>query len=103
MSIIDAVLVYAGIPVAVVLLIYGAVYAGSARRGRRYRPGRPFEFRPVWFLSVPDRAAVPGAGHAEIEGGATAAALPAGQRPAEEEATAESATQGTTGGASDRW
>ncbi len=42
-----------GVAVAVYLVIAGLVYAGSARRTRRYRPGRPFVFVPVWFLSAP--------------------------------------------------
>jgi hypothetical protein len=96
-SIIDAVLVYVGIPAAVILVIFGLVYAGSSRRGRRYRPGRPFEFRPVWFLSTPDQLA-PESARAAIGAGDAPAALPAGER-----AAGEAVTHGATGGASDRW
>jgi hypothetical protein len=97
-SIIDAVLVYVGIPAAVILVIFGLVYAGSSRRGRRYRPGRPFEFRAVWFLSAPDQLAPDG--HAAIGAGDPHAALPAGSG---ERLTEEPLSHGATGGASDRW
>ena len=68
------------IALAVVAVVYAAVYAGSARRAKRYRPGRPFEFTPVWFLASPEKAA-PGA--LAVEG--------------------TQAAHGETGGASDRW
>jgi hypothetical protein len=32
------------------------VFAGGQRRGsKRYRPGRPFAFTPVWFLAAPEQ------------------------------------------------
>lgn len=86
-----------------------AMLGGGRRGGRRYRPGRPYEFTPVWFLANPGRAnprrANPGrvgAHGRELTGGAPGArALSAGvgtpsviQRP--------SVPRGT-GGASDRW
>jgi hypothetical protein len=71
------------IPMAIALLVvavvYAMVYAGSARRAKRYRPGRPFEFTPVWFLASPEKAA-------------PALAIEGAQTP-----------HGETGGASDRW
>ena len=70
------------------LLITGIVYAGGTRRSRRYRPGRPFSFIPVWFLASPERQIVAG-------------------RPGQRELTVASegarAARGETGGASDRW
>ena len=81
MSIIETTLVFAGIPAAVILLVAAAVYAGGSRRSKRYRPGRPFEFTPVWFLASPAKAA-PGAALG-VEG--------------------TQAAHGETGGASDRW
>jgi len=80
---IDSVVIPLAIALAVVAFVYAAVYAGSARRARRYRPGRPFEFTPVWFLASPEKAAP----------GATAALAVEGAQ----------AAHGETGGASDRW
>ena len=88
------------IALAVVAVVYAAVYAGSARRAKRYRPGRPFEFTPVWFLAAPEDAAEV-AGRAELTGSARKALTGAaadGEWPAEAEVH-----EHATGGASDRW
>jgi hypothetical protein len=104
LSIVETVLVFIGIPAAVVLVIAGLVLGGATRRSRRYRPGRPFEFTPVWFLSAPStqqRASEKPPAH-EL-GGAERLALskevsgPAGER------SGASDLQHVTGGASDRW
>jgi hypothetical protein len=86
---VKSVLIPLAIALAVVALVYAAVYAGSARRAKRYRPGRPFEFTPVWFLASPAKAApaVVG-GNAGAVGSATSGAP---------------AVHGETGGAHDRW
>jgi len=90
---------------AVVLLITALVLGSSTRHSKRYRPGRPFEFRPVWFVAAPERLA----------GKVGAAALP--DRPGQPELPAAHAgepvegpllaalTEGPqeVGGASDRW
>jgi len=101
LSIIETLVVFAGIPLAVVAVVAGLVYAGSGRSNdRRYRPGRPFEFAPVWFLSAPDapdshdshasngQVALTGAGRKAL----TKAADSSGEQ-----------VQDVTGGASDRW
>src|SRR4051794_14392002 len=108
LTIIETVLVYVGIPALVIAAIVGLVFAGDVRRGgsKRYRPGRPFEFRPVWFLSAPEH--VTGAGssnHKALDAADTPVALaaapsrgnPSGEWPRHE------AGHSTTGGASDRW
>jgi hypothetical protein len=77
------------------------VYGGSARRARRYRPGRPFEFTPVWFLAAPEqlRTEAPGPNGRALHG-AGHQALPAGDAVV---ASAAPAVPDVTGGASDRW
>lgn len=99
LSIIETLVVFAGIPLAVVVVIYGLVFAGSARSNdRRYRPGRPFDFTPVWFLSAPDQQAHAPAAAAHAVTGANRLAL------AKADANAAGSPVGdTTGGASDRW
>jgi hypothetical protein len=88
----ETVLIFVGIPVTVALVVTGLVYAGGSRRNKRYRPGRPFEFYPVWFLSAPE----------EMDGGRPA--LPPGEPvPGPLLAQPAEPAQGTTGGASDRW
>ncbi|MFY1703889.1 hypothetical protein ACN28G_19495 [Micromonospora sp. WMMA1923] len=93
-------LIFVGIPAAAVLVIAGLVLAGG-RGGRggtkRYRPGRPFDFTPVWFLGRPEQLA--DSAGTVLAAGAQAPALTSGtQQQAGVEAPA-----GGTGGASDRW
>jgi hypothetical protein len=76
--------------VGVGLVITALVYSGSRQISKRYRPGRPFEFRPVWFLAAPDR---------QLKSAGTSRELVVARRlPA-----ARSARAKETGGASDRW
>jgi hypothetical protein len=104
LSVTETVLTFVVIPAAIVLLIAGLAYAGGARRAsKRYRPGRPFEFTPVWFLSAPEQLSTV-TGSAELSSGphrealAGTAEAPVVPRPA-----GEQAMQGATGGAHDRW
>jgi hypothetical protein len=86
-------LVLIGIAVGVAVLVYAAVYVGGSRnRAKRYRPGRPFVFTPVWFLSAPEKQARAGvvAGR-ELTAAPSAGGANGVVRP------------GETGGASDRW
>jgi hypothetical protein len=75
------------------LLVYAIVYAGGGRKSKRYRPGRPFEFRPVWFVAAPERQARAGisAGPASRRELVPGSGQPRVARPMQ------------TGGASDRW
>jgi hypothetical protein len=79
-------LVLIGIAVALGLVIAALVFMGGRKDTKRYRPGRPFAFAPVWFLAAPERQS-----RAGITG-----ELPAGP-------TARVARPRETGGASDRW
>jgi len=110
LSIVETVLIYAGIPLAVIATVYGIVYAGSARRGKRYRPGRPFEFRPVWFLAAPEQLGDGTGDSKALRAGDAPVALPPGggrpagpSDPAGEWPAGEPAHQAATGGASDSW
>ncbi|GAA2711715.1 hypothetical protein GCM10010429_28480 [Micromonospora olivasterospora] len=100
MSVTDTLLIYVGIPAATVLVITALAFAGGRGKGggaKRYRPGRPFDFAPVWFLGRPEQLA-----------DTTGCALAAGaQAPAltshKLEKAGVEAPAGGTGGASDRW
>lgn len=91
------------VPAVVVLIIGGMAYAaGGGRRGRRYRPGRPFDAAPVWFLAAPapsERAS----GGTGLSGGALTGARPYPARALGIGAGRAAAPQGATGGASDQW
>ena len=58
MSIWQTVLVFVGIPAAIVALVVFGVYGKSMlRQPNRYRPGRPWNFAPEWFVPHPDAIA----------------------------------------------
>jgi hypothetical protein len=86
-SFLEVILAMIGAAVLVALFVAGLVYVGGGRRSRRYRPGRPFQFIPVWFLANPRRQMA--AGRLSIGSGA-----PGGEAHT---------SQSETGGASDRW
>jgi hypothetical protein len=93
MTIVQVLLVFAGVPLGIFLLLAAAVYGLSSRRSRRYRPGRPFDFRPVWFVAAPERIVGPApAGTTSTE----PTRLPAG-------AAATGSVHGVKGGASGSW
>jgi len=94
----DVVLTFVVLPAAIVLVISALAYAGGRpQRDRRYRPGRPYEFTPVWYLARPRPEETGGA--RELTAGTHRPALPA----ATAGPVGAGAVQGSTGGASDRW
>jgi hypothetical protein len=94
-------LIYVGIPLAVIAIIFALVYASGARGAKRYRPGRPYDFAPVWFLARPE-ADGPAAQHAAVSAAEKqVAAVESGTAVGARVAVPRSA--GHTGGASDRW
>jgi hypothetical protein len=65
-SVTETVLIFVGVPLGLFLLAAFAVYGASAVGQPRYRPGRPWEHEPVWYLPAPDSVLVPalhGHGH----------------------------------------
>jgi hypothetical protein len=87
---VNVLLLLLGAAVAVYLIITGLVFAGSRRQSKRYRPGRPFAFMPVWFLSQPELQAKAGRAVGRELTRSTNAPTPT-RRPQQ------------TGGASDTW
>jgi hypothetical protein len=100
------VLVFVGIPAAVVAAIYGLVYGSTARRvSKRYRPGRPFTFAPVWFLAAEHAGSTGSAAAIGAGDHHQAAALPPGPLLAQAADVPSPTTvaHSETGGASDSW
>jgi hypothetical protein len=55
----ETILVFAGVPLAIfVLLALLTIGPGARNRRPRYKPGQPWEHAPVWYEPHPD-----GAGH----------------------------------------
>jgi hypothetical protein len=100
-SVLSTVLVFVIIPVAIVAIIASLSVAGSDsnRRSRRYRPGRPYDFQPIWFLASPEQVG-PGAGGPTAEKRAPAPEIESGII---EDSSGMPVRPGPTGGASDSW
>ncbi|WP_239163396.1 aa3-type cytochrome oxidase subunit CtaJ [Paractinoplanes rishiriensis] len=91
-------LVFVVIPAAVIALVAALVLSGSdrtRRSSRRYRPGRPYDFQPIWFLASPEQVSTAAAG--------AHAARPAIAGPVLEDSSGARVLPGPTGGASDSW
>jgi hypothetical protein len=97
LSIFSTIFVYVVIPLSVIALITALVLSGSSRgrRARRYRPGRPYDFKPIWFLASPGQVSPAFGGKSS-----SAPELPAGVL---EDSQGMQVRPGPTGGASDRW
>jgi len=93
------VLVFVVIPAAIVLVIAALAYSGGdrSRRAKRYRPGRSYEFAPIWFLASPEQV---GSAHGELAPERTPPAIESGII---EDAAGQRVLPGPVGGASDRW
>lgn len=121
-------LIFVGIPLATIGIIFALVYASPGGRGtKRYRPGRPYPYAPVWFLARPEKDGPGGrpvhasghaSGHAELEGPERSAIASAeADVPTASDASVATVASvdtvssgvaapqhpGVTGGASDRW
>lgn len=56
MTVVETVLVFAGIPLGVFALVALMVLGPGAARAPRYRPGSSWDYQPVWYLPHPDYA-----------------------------------------------
>lgn len=73
MTVVQTVLVFIGIPAAIILVLFLLVYGKSlVRQPNRYRPGKPWDFAPSWYVPHPEvvRSSSP-AGSTTATGGAS--------------------------------
>jgi hypothetical protein len=116
MTWVETVLVFAGIPVGVLLIVAAVVLAPTAVGSQsRYRPGRPWGHAPAWWLPDPDAVGTLPAGVVAERASRTRAiaataaeeADRAGLTASEAEAvgaeTAERRASAAVGGASGEW
>jgi len=71
-SIVETVLVFVGIPGAIVGVIAFAVYGKvMLHQPNRYRPGRPWPYAAAWFVPHPDAVMRADHDHPRLEAGAS--------------------------------
>ena len=71
MSVAETVLVFAGVPLAIIALIALMVFVPGGRKRVRYKSGQPWEHAPIWYEPHPDGLAGLGS-YAALEAGAVA-------------------------------
>jgi len=74
-GLVNALLLFGGIPLAIVGLVALLVVVGGLRHRPRYRPGRPWDFDPIWFAGPADPNAAVAAARASgrVTGGGASA------------------------------
>lgn len=73
MSVVETVLIFVGIPVAIYLVLAALTLGPGRTRASRYRPGQPWNHGPVWFAAQ-DRTAAPVGSRPIVPGAAVQAA-----------------------------
>ncbi len=87
MTVVETILVFAGIPLAIILLLALLIFVPGGRKRVRYKSGQPWEHGPIWYEPHPDSPGISHGSHA---------ALPAGS-------AGHSTTAGPLGGARGTW
>jgi hypothetical protein len=71
-TVVQTVLTFVGIPLAIVAVVTVAVYGRSMmRQPNRYRPGKPWNYQPSWYVPHPEAVTTSAAGSARAITGAT--------------------------------
>jgi hypothetical protein len=69
MSVIETVLVFVGIPLGIIAVVALAVYGRTlTRQPNRYRPGKPWNYPPSWYVPHPDAVVHDVPVHTQLEG-----------------------------------
>jgi hypothetical protein len=64
-TVVETILVFAGIPLAITLLLALLVFVPGGRKRVRYRSGQPWDHAPIWYEPHPEHG--PAAGHGETQ------------------------------------
>ena len=71
MTVVETILVFAGIPLAIILLLVLLIVVPGGSKRSRYKSGQPWEHDPIWYEPHPDGPAGHGP-HAALTAGAAA-------------------------------
>ena len=77
MTVVETILVFAGIPLAIVLVLALLIFVPGGRKRSRYKSGQPWEHEPIWYEPHAGGTGGHGAGH----GAHALTAGPASARP----------------------
>ena len=68
MTVVETILVFAGIPLLIVAVLALLVFVPGGRKRPRYKSGQPWDHAPIWYEPHPDGAAADH-GHAALPAG----------------------------------
>ncbi|WP_035738272.1 aa3-type cytochrome oxidase subunit CtaJ [Glycomyces arizonensis] len=94
MTVFQELLILFGAPILVVVAVYAVIFLRHPRPQSRYRPGEPYDFKPVWFV------ARDGAVDSDVRPGAAAQLE---SRSAASDDSGEPITSGPKGGSHGQW
>jgi hypothetical protein len=57
-TVVETLLVFAGAPLAIVVLLALLIFVPGGRKRPRYRPGQPWEHEPIWYEPHPEHSPV---------------------------------------------
>jgi hypothetical protein len=110
-SVAETLLVYVGIPLAIVLVMAALIFLPGGRKRPRWKSGQPWAHEPVWFEPHPEATGIGHGddahgdahadGHAALPGGHGATAIGAG--PTAAAPAPAPVTAGPLGGARGTW
>ena len=62
MNVAETLIVFAGIPLAIVALMAALIFLPGGRKRPRYRSGQPWDHAPVWYEPHPEHGPAPAHG-----------------------------------------
>lgn len=69
MNVAETILVFAGAPLAIILLLAALVFLPGGRKRYRYKSGQPWEHAPVWYEPHPEHGPAGHGAHAQLTSG----------------------------------
>ena len=54
MTVVETILVFAGIPLAIIAVLALLIFVPGGRKRARYKSGQPWEHAPIWYEPHPD-------------------------------------------------
>jgi hypothetical protein len=68
-TVVETILVFAGVPLAIIVLLALMIFLPGGRKRPRYKSGQPWEHDPIWYEPHPDSPAGNHGSHAALEAG----------------------------------